>query len=154
MLEVYTNLQLNCYWYPPWKSGALRRSRPILLAPDFWKFFRRADSNEGRLADGLATENCFLQHQDSPALACSCSFLDLTQLDYNKKDQASHAPPQTAHLSPQQYQRCGQLFGVQSHQQLMRQRFPHWTNAPVYLSSPSSVIKFSRGTTSNRQLRG
>ena len=59
MREVYPNIQLNCYWYPPWKTGALRRSWPLLLAPDFSKLFWRADSSEGRLADGLATENCF-----------------------------------------------------------------------------------------------
>ena len=60
MREGYTNIQLNCYWYPPWKTGRLRPSRLLLLAPDLSKLFSRADSNEGRLADGLATENCFL----------------------------------------------------------------------------------------------
>ena len=59
MWEVYTNIQLDRYWYPPWNTGALRRSRPILLVPDFSKLFSRADSNEGRLTDGLQTKNCF-----------------------------------------------------------------------------------------------
>ena len=33
MREIYTITQLNCYWYPPWKTGALRESRLLLLAP-------------------------------------------------------------------------------------------------------------------------
>ena len=34
----------------------------------------------------------FLQHQDSMALASSCSSWDLTQIDSNKGGEASHAP--------------------------------------------------------------
>ena len=56
-------------------------------------------------------------------LASFCSSLDLTEC--NKGDQASHAPQHNAHPLPQQHQRCGQSCGVQSHQQLMRQRFRH-----------------------------
>ena len=78
MREVYTNLQLNCYWYPPWNTGALRRSRPLLLAPDFSKLFSRADSNEGRLTDGLETENCFFE---TPGLIDACLFLPFPGLD-------------------------------------------------------------------------
>ena len=59
MREVYTYIHINCYWYPLWKTGALRRSRPLLLATDFSKLFSRAASIEGRLADGLSTENLF-----------------------------------------------------------------------------------------------
>ena len=59
MREVYTYIQLNGYWYPPRKTGALRRSRPLLPAPNFSNLFSRAASNEGRLADGLSKENCF-----------------------------------------------------------------------------------------------
>ena len=33
-VEVQTNVQLKCFWYPPWNTGALRRSRLLLLAPD------------------------------------------------------------------------------------------------------------------------
>ena len=43
----------------PWKTGTLRQSRPLLLAPVFSKLFSRAASNEGRLAEGLSTESCF-----------------------------------------------------------------------------------------------
>ena len=59
MREVYTYIQLNCYWYPTWKTGALRQSRPLLLAPDFSKLFPRADLSEGRLADGLSKKIVF-----------------------------------------------------------------------------------------------
>ena len=59
MREVYTYKQLNCYWYTPWKIGELRRSRLLLLTSNFSKLFSRAASIEGRLADGLSTENCF-----------------------------------------------------------------------------------------------
>ena len=38
MREVYTDIQLNCYWYPPWKTGALRQSRPLLLTPTSQNF--------------------------------------------------------------------------------------------------------------------
>ena len=74
MRDVHTNIQLNCYWYPPWKTGAIRQSRLLLLAPDFSKLFSGADSNEGRLPDGLATENCFFfcntrTHWRSPLFA-------------------------------------------------------------------------------------
>ena len=57
MREVYKYIQLNCFWYPPCKTRALRRSRILVLAPDFSKLFARADSNDGRPADGHATEN-------------------------------------------------------------------------------------------------
>ena len=57
--SLYKEIHLNCYWYPPWKTGALRQSRLLLLAPEFSKRFWRADSNEARLTDGLITENCF-----------------------------------------------------------------------------------------------
>ena len=77
MREVYTYKQLKCYWYPLWKTGALRQSRALLLAPDFSKLFSRATSNEGRPADGLSTANCFfLQQQDSLALASSYDIRD------------------------------------------------------------------------------
>ena len=59
MREVYTYIQLSCYWYSPWKTRAFRWSRLLLLTPDFSKLFSRADSNERRLVDGLATEKCF-----------------------------------------------------------------------------------------------
>ena len=61
MREVFRYIQLNCHWHPPWKTGALRQTRPLLLAPDFPKLFSRADSNEARLGDGLSTV-VFLQH--------------------------------------------------------------------------------------------
>ena len=155
MREVYAYIQLNCYWYPPRKTGALWRSRLLLLAPDFSKRLRRADSNEGWLAAGLSTENCFFfQHQDSLALASFCSSPDLTQIDCNEGDQASHAPQNVTHLLLQRHQKCGQSCGVQFHQQLMRQQFRHSNNATVNLSPPSVVIQFFLGTTSNLQLRG
>ena len=73
MREVYTSIQVSCVWYPPWKTGALRQSRLLLLAPDFSKLFWRADSNKRRLAGGLSTENCFFcntrTHWHSPLLA-------------------------------------------------------------------------------------
>ena len=78
MWEVYTNIQLDCYWYPRWNTGALRPSRPLLLAPDFSKLFWRADSSEGRLTDGLETENCFFE---TPRLADDCLFLPFLGLD-------------------------------------------------------------------------
>ena len=84
MRELYTNLQLNCYWYPPWKTGALRRSRPLLLAPDFSNFFWRADSNEGRLSDGLETENCFFT---TPGLTGARLFLLFSGLDVDQLQQ-------------------------------------------------------------------
>ena len=59
MREVSTCIQSNCFIYPPWKTGALRRSRPIYLGRHFSKFFLRVASNEGRLADSLSTQNCF-----------------------------------------------------------------------------------------------
>ena len=122
--EVHTNVQLKCYCYPPWNTGALRRSRPLLLAPDFSKLFSRADSNDGRLTDGLQTENCFFsRHQDLRTTASSCPSRDLT--DCNMGVQASHAQPHTARPPPQQHRRCGQLFEAHSHRQLMRQRFQH-----------------------------
>ena len=58
MQEVYTYAQLICYLYHPWKNVKLRQSRPLLLAHDFSKLFCRAASNDGRLTDGLSTENC------------------------------------------------------------------------------------------------
>ena len=84
MREAYTNKQLNCYWYPLWKTGALRRSRPLILAPDFSKLFRRADSNEGRLTDGLATENCFFC---KPGLTGARLFLLFPEFDANRLQQ-------------------------------------------------------------------
>ena len=73
MRDFYKKIQLKCYWYPPWKTGALRRPRLLLLASNFSKPFWRADSNEGRLADGLATENWFFcntrTHWRSPLFA-------------------------------------------------------------------------------------
>ena len=84
MREIYTNIQLNCYWYSAWKTGALRRSRPVLLAPDFSKFFSRADANEGRLADGLGTENCFFT---TPGLTGARLFLPLPGLDVDRLQQ-------------------------------------------------------------------
>ena len=78
MREVYTNIQLNCYWYLPWNTGALRRSRPLLLAPDFSKLLWRADSNEGRLPDGLATKNFFFE---TPGVIDVCLFLPFPGLD-------------------------------------------------------------------------
>ena len=54
-------------------------------------------------------------------IASSCLSRDLT--DCNKGHQASRAQLHTARPPPQQYQRCGQLFGAHSHQQLMRHRF-------------------------------
>ena len=142
MWEVYTNIQLNCYWYPPWKTGALRRSRPLLLAPDFSKLFWRANSNEGRLADGLVTENCFFV---TPGLTGARVFLLFPGLEADRLQQgrpsfscsATYCTSPTS--LPQQRQRCGQSFEAHSHRQVLRQRFRHWTNAPVYSSSPSSV---------------
>ena len=84
MREVYTNKQLNCYWYPPWKVGAIRQSRPLLFAPDFSKLLRRADSNEGRLVDGLATENFFFA---TPGLIGACLFLLFPGLDAGRLQQ-------------------------------------------------------------------
>ena len=86
MRELYTNIQLNCYWYPPWKTGAIRRSRPLLLAPDFSKLFWRADSIEGRLADGLETENCFFT---TPGLTGARLFLLFPGLDVDRLQQGT-----------------------------------------------------------------
>ena len=130
MREVY--IQLNCYGYPPRKTGALRRSRSLFIAPDFLKLFSGAASNEGRLEDGLSKEKCFfLPQQDSLALASF--FSSGTQIDCNKGDQAYHAPQHIAHLLPHRHQRCGKLCGVQPHQQLMMQQWLHQTNTPVFI---------------------
>ena len=60
MREVYTYIYtINLLLISRCNTGALRQSRPLLLAPDFSKLFSRRVSNEGRLADGLSTENCF-----------------------------------------------------------------------------------------------
>ena len=80
-----------------------------------------------------------------------CSSRDLTRIDCNMGDQAFHAPQHIAHLLPQQHQRCGQSYGVQSHQQLMMQQFLHQTNAPVYLSPPFFVTQFFLSMTSPNQ---
>ena len=84
MREVYANIQLNCYWYPSWKIGALRQSRLLLLAPDFSKLYSRGDSNEGRLADWLATENCFFV---TPELTGARLFLLFPGLDADRMQQ-------------------------------------------------------------------
>ena len=84
MRELYTNIQLKCYWYPSWKTGALRRSCPLLLAPDFSKLFWKADSNEGRLAVGLETENCFFR---TPGLTGARLFLLFPGLDVDRLQQ-------------------------------------------------------------------
>ena len=73
MREVYTIIQLNWYWYPPWKTGAVRQSRLLRLAPDFSKLLSEEESNEGRLAGGLATENCFFFVTPGLTGARSCS---------------------------------------------------------------------------------
>ena len=150
-LNRYT---IKLLWHPLWKTEALRRSRPLLLAPRLLKTFLKSRLKWGTASRWTRNRKLFfLRHQDSLALASSCSSPDLMQIDYSKGDQASHAPPHTVHPLPQRLQRYRQSFGVHS-QQLMRQRFQHWTNAPVYISSPSSMIQLFRGTTSNRQLRG
>ena len=59
MRQVFTHIQLNGYWYPSRKTGALRQLRPLLLAPHFSYILWRAASKEGALADGHSTENCF-----------------------------------------------------------------------------------------------
>ena len=97
MREVYTNIQLNCYWYPPWNTGALRRSRPLLLAPDFSKRFSRVDSNEGRLTDGLETENCFFE---TPGLIDACFFLLFPKLDRLRQGRPSFSCSATYCTSP------------------------------------------------------
>ena len=97
MWDVYTNIQLDCYCYPPWNTGALRRSRPLLLAPDFSKLFWRADSNEGRLTDGLETENCFFE---SPGLADDCLFLPFPGLDRLQQGSPSFSCSATYCTSP------------------------------------------------------
>ena len=84
MREVRTNTQINCYWYPPWKTGALRQSRKLLLAPDFSKLLRRAESNEGRLTDGLETENGFFV---TPGLTGDRLFLLFPGLDVDRLQQ-------------------------------------------------------------------
>ena len=87
MREVYSNTQLNRYWYPPWKTGASRQMTTTYCCPDFSKLSWRSDSNDGRLADGLATENCFSPlllvfpgldadrlQQGRPSLSCSATY--------------------------------------------------------------------------------
>ena len=81
-------IELNCHLSPPWKTGALRQSRLLLLEPDFSKLFPRAASIEARLAGGHWTEKCFsLLQQDSLALPSSYSFWHLTKADCNKGHQ-------------------------------------------------------------------
>ena len=83
MREVYTIIQLNRYFYLSWNTGALRQSRPLLLAPDFTKLFSRGASNEGRQADGLWTENCFFcqnrTHWHSPLFTFSGTWSTATR---------------------------------------------------------------------------
>ena len=76
--EQRVQMNSKYYWYPPWNTGALRRSLPLLLAPDFSKLFSRADSNEGRLTTGLWTENCFF---GTPGLTDDCLFLPFPGLE-------------------------------------------------------------------------
>ena len=97
MRQAYTNIQLNWYWYPPWKTGALRRSRPLLFAPYFPKLFWRADSNEGRLADGLETENCFFT---TPGLTGARLFLRFPGLDRLQQGRPSFSCSATYCTSP------------------------------------------------------
>ena len=97
MWEVYTNIQLNCYWYPPWNTGALRRSRPLLLAPDFAKLFSSADSTEGRLTDGRETENCFFE---TPGHIDDCLFLPFPGLDRLQQGKPSFSCSATYCTSP------------------------------------------------------
>ena len=59
-LYIYT---INFLLISPWKTGAWRRSRPLLLALDFSELLSKATSNEGRLPDWLPTENSFFFQQ-------------------------------------------------------------------------------------------
>ena len=59
MQGVYTYIKLKCYLYPPWKTGPLRRSRLLLLAPEFSKLLSSAASSEGQLAHGFSRDKCF-----------------------------------------------------------------------------------------------
>ena len=126
MREVYTNIQLNCYWYSLGKLGHSGNHDHFFWAPTSRNFSEeQTQMKDGWQMDLQQKTVFFLQHQYSLVLASSCFFRDLTQIDNNKGDQASHAPPHTAHPQPQRHQRCGQSFGAQSHRQLMRQRFRH-----------------------------
>ena len=53
MRNVYIIIQLNCYWYTPWKTGALRRSRLLLLALDLSK-----------LSNSICGSDSSVQHAD------------------------------------------------------------------------------------------
>ena len=135
----------------PWKTWAMRRSRLLLFSPDFSKLFPTAVSNEGRPADGLSTQNCFfLPQQDSPAVASSYSFRDLTKLNCNKGDQVYCVHRYTEQLPPQQPHKCAQPCEAQPHQQLMVQHFLHQTSGPVYLWLSSFAALISHDTTPDR----
>ena len=56
MREVYTFIQLICYFYPTGKPGHCD-DRDHFFTPDFLKLFWGAASNEGRVTVGLLTEN-------------------------------------------------------------------------------------------------
>ena len=132
----------------PWKNGALRQSRPLILAPEFSKLFSRAASNNGILADELSKEKCsFLPQQDSLALASSYFFLDSTQMDCNKGDQIFDDLQYIEHLLTQKHQKRRQSCWAPPYEQLMMQQFLHQTIAH---RSCVSLTVFLRSTTFSR----
>ena len=108
MREVNTYIQRNCFWNPPRKTGALRQSRPLLLAPDFSLLFSRAVSNEGRLADRFSTENCFFFA--TTELTGTRLYLLFPGVDSDRLQQGRPSLScfsTCAHLLLQRHQRCG-----------------------------------------------
>ena len=84
MRELYTNIQLNYYWYPHGKLGLYGDRDHFFSPPTSQNFSEEQTQNEGRLVDGLETENCFFT---TPGLTGGRLFLLFPGLDVDRLQQ-------------------------------------------------------------------
>ena len=124
------NLCVPCI---PWNTGELRRSRPLLLVSQCSNFFSSAVMNEKRLADGLATENCFFGKLGLTRIHFFIHFpgLSADRLQQGKSSSWFSSIYWTNPTSTTSKIRT--VVGAQPHQPLMMQQCPYQTNASVYL---------------------